>query len=434
MEVLIISQYWLPENGVPQRRWAWLSELLKQQGHSVSVIAPPPQSDRKIDFSVWRRERKWRAQGEWERGASGERIARSGFFPAGRSLTVRAINQAFVALAEVAVFARWGGVLKRYRPEVVIGTVPALPTSVVAWLAAKKFSVPYVIDLRDAWPDLLHQSESWNVSVGKVSLREKILSKGPLQAVSWITKRVLNRVLRDSAAIIATSSELADDLRTREELRKSGQIPPIFTIRNVFPVATEFRKSPEPRDGSAALRVLYAGTIGRAQDLQNALNAVEICKRRGVAVELRLVGAGAAKDALREQATSLGTAVKFEPRFPAETLDKYYEWADTALVHLADWEPLSRTVPSKLYELMETGVHVSAVVKGEAAGIVQKLEVGDVVSPNSPDELAQLWTELAAEPSRLEKGPTGREWVIYQRESLVPQTIRDVLESACSND
>lgn len=95
---------------------------------------------------------------------------------------------------------------------------------------------------------------------------------------------------------------------------------------------------------------------------------------------------------------------------------------------------MSRTVPSKLYELMETGVHVSAVVKGEAAGIVQKLEVGDVVSPNSPDELAQLWTELAAEPSRLEKGPTGREWVIYQRESLVPQTIRDVLESACSND
>ena len=72
MKILIVSQYWAPENGVPQRRWSWLSQLLVEQGHQLTVIAPPPHYDRKISSTEW--VRKFLAGGfnEEEFGESGE--------------------------------------------------------------------------------------------------------------------------------------------------------------------------------------------------------------------------------------------------------------------------------------------------------------------------------------------------------------------------
>ena len=40
MKILIVSHYWFPEPSVPQRRWSWLSQVLKDLGHEVYVVAP----------------------------------------------------------------------------------------------------------------------------------------------------------------------------------------------------------------------------------------------------------------------------------------------------------------------------------------------------------------------------------------------------------
>lgn len=50
-------------------------------------------------------------------------------------------------------------------------------------------------------------------------------------------------------------------------------------------------------------------------------------------------------------------------------------------VQLRDWEPFAWTVPSKLYEALATGKHVTAILAGEAADIVRSTGAGDVVAP-----------------------------------------------------
>ena len=106
----------------------------------------------------------------------------------------------------------------------------------------------------------------------------------------------------------------------------------------------------------------------------------------------------------------------------------FYEWADTALVHLTDWEPLDRAVPSKTYELMSVGIHISGVVKGETARIIKLLEAGDTVSPENPHELAELWTALYKNPSRLSITTKGGMWVESQRETVVPGEVKKLVE------
>ena len=50
MRLLVLSQFWYPENGVPQRRWTWLSNIFSEIGGGSSVVAPPPNYRRKLGF------------------------------------------------------------------------------------------------------------------------------------------------------------------------------------------------------------------------------------------------------------------------------------------------------------------------------------------------------------------------------------------------
>ena len=101
-------------------------------------------------------------------------------------------------------------------------------------------------------------------------------------------------------------------------------------------------------------------------------------------------------------------------------------------MHLTDWKPLDWTVPSKTFELMELGIHISGVLSGESAELVTQLEAGDVVPPERPEELARLWKSLAEDRTKLQVSEDGRQWVKEQRDKYAPQALLDVLGRAAS--
>ncbi len=431
LKILVLSQYWWPENGVPQRRWAWLSQILIDAGHEITVIAPPPHYQRKMSMKEWwgnRRARTRRGKSAPVKGSVGERIIRSGFIPAGPSLTQRILNQATVALGALWAVLRKPGQLRGYTPDLIIGTVPALPTAVVTFFASKALGAPYVIDLRDAWPDLLQESDKWNKGTGRTSLRERVLRRGPLQALTAATRRAMYGSLKNAHALMVTSSHLAEDIRQRPAVQTNGRAPEIVTVRNVFPPETNFQKTKREETERNGLNVLYAGTLGRAQNLANAIHAAVIAKDRGINVSLTFVGAGVAKPALQKLSQDLGVDLVFDPQHGASELEKYYDWADTALVHLTDWEALDMAVPSKTYELMGVGMHISAAVGGETAALIRDLKAGDVVEPENPEALAQLWCELAEDRSRLNVGEDAGEWVENQRRNVAPAQVLSLVE------
>jgi len=203
---------------------------------------------------------------------------------------------------------------------------------------------------------------------------------------------------------------------------------PAVTLRNVFPSETHIEKVPNLRGPSDSLNVLYAGTLGRAQNLANALHAAAIAKGCGVNVRIRFVGAGAAREELMRVASQLGVDATFEHRRDPELLSELYQWADTALVHLTDWEPLLQAVPSKTYELMDQSIHISGVVDGETAELIKELGAGNVVSPEHPEELAHLWISLAHNRTSLAVSPNGRSWVREQREYIAPKILLESID------
>lgn len=317
--------------------------------------------------------------------------------------------------------------LEKIRPDVVIGTVPAIPTAFVARFVARLLRVPYVIDLRDAWPDLLAVSHRWNEATGTLSFRERLIRRGPIRVLLAAVDRLLRSSLLHATAVITTSTSHAQKLETEFESSLSSVRPSVICVRNVFrpQISQPFRVTNEKK--ADTLKILYAGTIGRAQGLENAIRGAQIAADKGKDVELRFVGNGAGRSVIAKRAHDSRVKLSVPESTGAENLRAHYEWADTALVHLTDWDALSVSVPSKLYELMELGIYVTGVVKGESAELIRDLGAGSVVDPNDFVALGNLWAELATAPSRPVPDDRARQWVIKEREERTETKLRELL-------
>ena len=216
--------------------------------------------------------------------------------------------------------------VRKLRPDVVIGTVLALPIATVTQLIAQLKRVPYVIDLRDASPELSHENQDWNAATGCRSLREKPLRHGPLQAVTVVTGRGVTSALKNVSAVLTTSEQLALQLRQQEKGSIAKRTRDVVTIRKVFPPRTELDTQPLQVLEHDGLNVSYAGTFGRDRRLENALVAAHLAQEMSVKVRLRSVGDGVLWTMLRDKAAQLGLGVYFHHRIPAGELENYYSW------------------------------------------------------------------------------------------------------------
>ena len=374
MRLMVLSHSYWPEHSPPQRRWFALTREFRRAGWEVDVVAPV------AHYPNGRRNLPRREAGfafAHQRGPHGETIRRVPYLRhLGTSSLARFVDQLFSAVMSVPVGL--GG----KKPNAIVATAPSLPTLATGYVLSKLRRVPFIVEMRDAWPDLARDARM--VRGGVKSLVER--------AVEFVQQR---------ADLVVTVTEgFADTLRERG-------FPNVVTISNGLDLnAIPFLEPPAmERD---VFRALYLGNHGKSQRLDVLIRASALL---GDAFQLTLVGHGTTRPQLVKLARELNAPVTFFPSLQGpEVVEKYRE-ADTCIVSLRDdWKSFETTVPSKTYEVLAIGRHVTAIVRGEAERIIVEADGGDVV-PANPESVAQLWRELAADRSRLVSGSSGREWV-----------------------
>lgn len=411
MQILLLTHYFEPENGAPQRRWSALIEQFVVRGHEVHVIAPTPH------YPTGRASRSLRSElkpGAVSVGTHGGIVHRVGFLPHNSSIVTRTADHAWVARSSVRVALQLART-DALRPDVVIATAPGLPTLAAGRAIARRLDIPLVAEMRDAWPDLVSHTPGLASGRGLVAR----LKQAVHEAVTGLQ--------RGAATVVTTTESFARVLRGRS-------IGNVHVIRNGTALG-RYASIPETVHDHEELRVLYMGTVGRSQGLDLVIRAAAVARNRGFAVNTRIVGFGADLRALRELNASLGSPVDIRGRVEAHEVFGHYAWADTTLVSLRAWQPFEWTVPSKLYELMATGKHVSAIVAGEAADLVIESGCGDVVTPGSTEAIVALWERLLDDRSLVSSRSNGRTWVAQNVDCavLADRYIR-VLEDACSTE
>ncbi|MGF6833431.1 glycosyltransferase involved in cell wall biosynthesis [Paenarthrobacter sp. TE4293] len=294
----------------------------------------------------------------------------------GTSSLARFVDQLFSAVMSVPIG------LSGKKPDAVLATAPSLPTLATGYVLSKLRRVPFIVEMRDAWPDLA---------------RDARIVQG---SVKSIVERVVEFVQQRADLVVTVTEGFAETLRERG-------LKNVVTVSNGLDLnSIPFLEPPELNRED--FRALYLGNHGKSQRLDILIRASALL---GDGFHLTLVGHGTTRPQLVKLARELNAPVTFFPSLQGpEVVDKYRE-ADTCIVSLRDdWKSFETTVPSKTYEVLAIGRHVTAIVRGEAERIILEAGGGDVV-PANPEAVAQLWRDLAADRGRLASGASGREWV-----------------------
>ena len=142
MRVLIFTQYFTPEIGATQTRLHTFAAGLAERGHEVEVICEAPNHPQGVVRPGYggklvdrRRLDGFRVSYVWVSThpvkTTRNRLAFYGSYTAGAALVGSAMR----------------------RPNVIFASSPPLPVGVAAAAAAIRHRVPWVLDVRDLWPE-----------------------------------------------------------------------------------------------------------------------------------------------------------------------------------------------------------------------------------------------------------------------------------------
>ena len=218
------------------------------------------------------------------------------------------------------------------RPDVVVGSSPHLFGAFAAWRVARGFGLPFVLEIRDLWPEALVQ---W----GSVRANHPVV-----RILAWI-ERIL---YRNSDRIITLWPHSPPYIAER-----GGRPDKIVWISN----GVIWNHSRPPRSSSGPLTIMYLGAHGLSNALHTVLEMAAVLKAEGYAdrVRFRLVGDGPLKpDLIRQARTAgLGDMVQFEEPVPKRNVKDLIVEADAFIL------PLHRgglyrwgMSPNKLFDYM----------------------------------------------------------------------------------
>lgn len=365
MDVLIVSQYFWPENF----RINDLACDLVERGHQVTVLTGLPNYP---DGKFYKKFLENRQAYSNYHGASVVRVplvARgSGFL----NLLLNYFSFALSASLFGAIKLRRAkfDIIFSYQPSPITVGVPA-----VAMKILKK--APLIFWVQDLWPE---------------TLRAMGVVKSPI--FLWFIGRLVAFIYKRCDMILGQSKSFISNIR----LYAPKEVP-IFYLPNW----TNLQSGREVAklDLGVSLRsddfhIMYAGNIGDAQDFPAVLSAAEHL-RLYPNIKWLIVGGGRIGPWLSDEIKrrDLQEHVLMVGQFPPEMMKSIFNYADALLLSLRDESIFSMTIPSKLQAYLAAGIPIVGMINGEAAEIISESKAGLVCEAGDYINLAHQVLRLS---------------------------------------
>jgi glycosyltransferase involved in cell wall biosynthesis len=273
-----------------------------------------------------------------------------------------------------------------------------------AFLLAKCFRKPHVLDFREPW----YVNGSLRIPETKA------------RAVSQLETWAKRAIVRRAACVICMSEGERDDLRA-EFPQKDPQT--IIYIPNGFD-PTDFPEAITWEEAPPRLSLIHTGTIydGIAAEFFGALlRLVEAHPETARSIEVHLVGEISYKYSYIVDTLSSAGIVRVHGLQPYEKTLRMVQRSDVPVMLMGGSSYFASHLPSKLFEYLYVGKPIFAIApEGEVTGILKRSGLGIVVQPHSVESVVTALRNIVADHSagRLGRAPNKAYIRTFERVAL----------------
>lgn len=341
-----------------------LVALLSERGHQVHVIAG--------DFNAYSEQAEPPELHETVKGGRMEVHRLKA--PTGMRRGLRARLETYLGYAFRA--ERFSRDLPR--PDVVLGSIQPLFTGLVARRQAKRYGVPFLLEIRDLWPDAL--------------LVKNSIKPWQARPLFWIANRLYSAADRIVSLTPGIRSELLKKgvPAAKMDVLTNGFDPALYAL----PDGSRARVRSELGWGDQFV-ALFTGTHVEVTAVETIVRAAaELRQRRDIRFDL--VGTGQRKAAAMALARELDLKnIHFHDPVPKRRIPELLEAADVALMTLFKSPLIDIYFENKLIDYMGAGRPILAAMDGMQSELIRKFNTGKAVGSFDHKGLAHLVAEAA---------------------------------------
>ena len=364
MKILIVSQYFYPENF----RINDLALELKKRGHEITVLTGLPNypkgeyfegyDDTKNCDEVWNDIPVYRCKLRPRKTGSVNLIRNYVSFVIEANKKLKKLQNRDFDLIYV------------FEVSPITVALPAIKLK-------KKKNIPIIINIQDLWPENI---------VAVTGMTNSI--------IIGLVNKMVNYIYRHCDLILTASPSFVSKIQERiKDKDKVRYWPQYSTVNKTDEEVSIYNKD--------YFNIVFTGNIGEAQGIDLAIETAKVLKNKKIC--WHFVGEGRSKEKLEKLVNEyeINDRVKFHGFHPEKEIPKYLKGADAALLILKPNPVFEMTIPAKLQTYLACGVPILGCVSGEGKRIIEESKAGIVSEDISVDGLVKVCNQFIELPNDL---------------------------------
>jgi len=398
MKILLINQSFVSPDEPGHTRHFEMAKFLRSQGHELVIVAS--------DMNYQTGQRTVHTRGLYvEQNIDGIRVLRAYSYPSLHvSFFWRVVS--FVSFMFSSVWTA----LRVKDADLIMGTTPPIFQAVSAWIVAVIRRKPFLLEVRDLWPE-------FGVSMGVL--------KNPV--VIGLARWLENFLYARATHILVNSPAYKTYMLEKGVPEKKVTFIPYGTDVEMFNPGVDGSPIRQRLGVQDKFVVLYAGAMGPANDIYTILRAADRLRDKE---DIRFVFFGAGKDLESIQQNAREKKLEnviFAGVAPKKEMPAVVASADVCLAILQNIPMFRTTYPNKVFDYMAAGRATVLVIDGVIRDVIEASNGGVFVTPGDDALLAKTILELSRDPDRVgQLARSAREYLVknLDRHEKMDETLR----------